>query len=61
MPSVGILRYSKNPVDARDNNIQERAKSHSLAGALPPLRLDVGTFARMLVGMPFNIADEDPL
>ena len=33
-PSVGILSSSKNLVDARDKNIQQRAKSLSLAGAL---------------------------
>ena len=33
-PSVGIVRCSKNPVDARDKNVQQRAKSLSLAGAL---------------------------
>ena len=33
-PSVGILRCSKNLVDARDKNIQQRAESLSLAGAL---------------------------
>ena len=33
-PSVGILSCSKNQVDARDKNIQQRAKSLSLAGAL---------------------------
>ena len=33
-PSVGIVRCSKNPVDAREKNIQQRAKSLSLAGAL---------------------------
>ena len=32
-PSVGIVRFSKNPVDAREKNIQQRAKSLSLAGA----------------------------
>ena len=32
-PSVGIVRCSKNPVDAREKNIQQRAKSLSLAGA----------------------------
>ena len=32
-PSVGIVRYSKNPVDAREKNIQQRAKFLSLAGA----------------------------
>ena len=32
-PSVGIVSYSKNPVDAREKNIQQRAKSLSLAGA----------------------------
>ena len=32
-PSVGILSCSKNQVDARDKNIQQRAKSFSLAGA----------------------------
>ena len=32
-PSVGILRFSKNPVDARDKNFQQRAESLSLAGA----------------------------
>ena len=32
-PSLGIVRYSKNPVDARGKNIQQRAKSLSLAGA----------------------------
>ena len=32
--SVGIVRCSKNPVDAREKNIQQRAKSLSLAGAL---------------------------
>ena len=32
-PSVGVLRCSKNPVDARDKNIQQRAESLSLAGA----------------------------
>ena len=31
-PSVGIVRCSKNPVDAREKNIQHRAKSLSLAG-----------------------------
>ena len=43
-PSVGILRCSKNLVDARDKNIQQRAESLSLAGALEgnnwKLRLD---------------------
>ena len=33
-PSVGIVRCSKNPVDAREKNIQQRAKSISLAGAV---------------------------
>ena len=33
-PSVGIVRCSKNPVDAREKNNQQRAKSLSLAGAL---------------------------
>ena len=33
-PSVAVLRCSKNPVDARDKNIQQRAESFSLAGAL---------------------------
>ena len=33
-PSVGIVSCSKNPVDAREKNIQQRAKSLSLAGAL---------------------------
>ena len=33
-PSVGIVRFSKNPVVAREKNIQQRAKSLSLAGAL---------------------------
>ena len=33
-PSVGIVRCSKNQVDAREKNIQQRAKSLSLAGAL---------------------------
>ena len=33
-PSVGIVRCSKNAVDAREKNIQQRAKSLSLAGAL---------------------------
>ena len=33
-PSVGILSCFKNPVDARDKNIQQRAESLSLAGAL---------------------------
>ena len=32
-PSVGILSCSKNPVGARDKNIQQGAKSLSLAGA----------------------------
>ena len=32
-PSVGILSCSKNPADARDKNIQQRAKSLSLARA----------------------------
>ena len=32
-PSVGIVRCSKNLVDAREKNIQQRAKSLSLAGA----------------------------
>ena len=32
-PSVGILRCSKNLVDARDKNIQQRAESLSLDGA----------------------------
>ena len=32
-PSVGIVRCSKHPVDAREKNIQQRAKSLSLAGA----------------------------
>ena len=42
--SVGVLRCSKNPVDARNKNIQQRAESLSLAGALEgnnwKLRLD---------------------
>ena len=33
-PSVGIVRCPKNPVDAREKNIQQRAKFLSLAGAL---------------------------
>ena len=33
-PSVGIVRCSKNPLDAREKNNQQRAKSLSLAGAL---------------------------
>ena len=33
-PSVGVLICSKNQVDARDKNIQQRAESLSLAGAL---------------------------
>ena len=33
-PSVGIVRCSKNPLDAREKNIQQRAKSLSLAGAV---------------------------
>ena len=33
MPFVGVLRCSKNPVDARDSFFQQRAKSFSLAGA----------------------------
>ena len=32
-PSVGVLRCSKNPVDARECFFQQRAKSLSLAGA----------------------------
>ena len=32
-PSVGILRFSKNPVDARECFFQQRAKSLNLAGA----------------------------
>ena len=32
-PSVGIVRCSKNLVDSREKNIQQRAKSLSLAGA----------------------------
>ena len=32
-PSVGILSCSKNPIDARDKNIQQRAESLSLAGS----------------------------
>ena len=32
-PSVGIVRCSKNLVDAREKNIRQRAKSLSLAGA----------------------------
>ena len=32
-PSVDIVRCSKNPLDAREKNIQQRAKSLSLAGA----------------------------
>ena len=38
-PSVGIVRCSKNPVDARDKNIQQRAKSLSLTGAGEPPKL----------------------
>ena len=33
VPSVGIVRCSKNLVDAREKNIQQRAKFFSLAGA----------------------------
>ena len=33
VPYVGIVRCSKNPVDAREKNIQQRAKSLSLAAA----------------------------
>ena len=33
-PSVGIFRHSKNLIDARDKNIQQRAESFSLAGVL---------------------------
>ena len=33
-PSVSVLRCSKNLVDARDKNIQQRAESLSLAGAI---------------------------
>ena len=32
-PSVGIVRRVKNPVDAREKNIQQRVKSLSLASA----------------------------
>ena len=32
-PSVGVLRCSKNPVDARQCFFQQRAKSLNLAGA----------------------------
>ena len=40
-PSVGILSCSKNSVDARDKNIQQRAKSLSLAGASGHLKPDI--------------------
>ena len=33
-PSVGILRFSKNPVGARDKKFQQRVESFSLAGTL---------------------------
>ena len=33
VPSVGVLRCSKTPADARDKNIQQRAESLSLAAA----------------------------
>ena len=46
-PSVGILSCSKNAVDARDKNIQQRAKSLSLAGA----------FGKKLVGFARFLTD----
>ena len=44
VPSVGILRCSKNPVDARESVFQQRAKSLSLAGAsaTPSVKLNEG-------------------
>ena len=46
-PSVGIVRCSKNPVDARKKNIQQRAKSLSLAGALKAYQTWPQKFARL--------------
>ena len=57
--SVGILRYSKNLVDARDKNIQQRAESFSLAGALTvnfgravPAATSLMSFCLLFSGLP---------
>ena len=57
-PSVGILSCSKNPIAARDRNIQQRVESLSLANALSDKSSKVAAAESAAVGRAESKIDE---